>query len=560
MRRNRKLEQEFAELPGCVIDYVRRVVKMIGYRRKVRRDVEAELLGHFADALRHCPSPQDASARAEQLVAEFGDAQLLARLCRRAKKRCRPVWVRALARATQVVGVFLLVFTPYTVWFVRGKPHPTIDYLPQLNVLNQPAGRIEDNAWPHYERALRLLVEPNETIQNASWFKSLTPGQEPLTLQERAHLARWVAINSAAWLQFEIGAAKGYCRRTYRRLLRKPLIMSFTDDPPLANLRSFAQMSLWKSRLAVEQGRTDEGLSHCLTLMRAGAHLETNAFMIEELIAYAVGAQACWEIRAILSSNELSASQLSWLQAQVADVRRDGYPALSFEGERLAVLDGIEYEFTHGGIGGGHHIVGPYTRFAYEVLEVPDTPKNWTFRIIVMPIDVAASMIHAGRTRTIAKANQIYDRMSEMARHSPHERRVHGIAGVTEGIGRLDALRYGYVYLLLPAERRASAIQFQAKADHQALVTILAIKRYRLETGGYQPGLKTLVDAGYLNKLPMDPFSDRALVYRLAGESFLLYSVGRDFKDDGGQFSRGKHGRPTVWADNGDAVFWPVNP
>ena len=177
-----------------------------------------------------------------------------------------------------------------------------------------------------------------------------------------------------------------------------------------------------------------------------------------------------------------------------------------------------------------------------------------------MPFDVGASMIHAGRTRTIAKVNQLYDRMSDTVRRSPYEWHLRGMHQASEGVGRFEKLRYGMVYLLLPAERRASELRFQSKADHEALVTILAVERYRLETGSYPRDLKTLVDARYLGELPVDPFSDQPLVYKRVGDNFLLYSVGRDFNDDGGEPGRDSQGKAKIWAETGDAVFWPVNP
>ena len=52
----------------------------------------------------------------------------------------------------------------------------------------------------------------------------------------------------------------------------------------------------------------------------------------------------------------------------------------------------------------------------------------------------------------------------------------------------------------------------------------------------------------------MDPYSDEPLVYRVEGESFILYSVGEDFFDDGGI--------DVTWDQSqsgGDRVFWPVD-
>ena len=41
--------------------------------------------------------------------------------------------------------------------------------------------------------------------------------------------------------------------------------------------------------------------------------------------------------------------------------------------------------------------------------------------------------------------------------------------------------------------------------------------------------LEELLDAGYIKAMPMDPFSDKPLVYRKTKENFILYSVGQKF-------------------------------
>jgi hypothetical protein len=40
----------------------------------------------------------------------------------------------------------------------------------------------------------------------------------------------------------------------------------------------------------------------------------------------------------------------------------------------------------------------------------------------------------------------------------------------------------------------------------------------------------------YLNAIPEDPYSGKAICYRLAGSEWAVYSVGRDGADDGGVF------------------------
>ncbi|HOV77407.1 MAG TPA: hypothetical protein PLS24_05220, partial [Sedimentisphaerales bacterium] len=102
--RDRPDEKPGNELPPCAIEYLARVTKKIRYRRRVRQDVQAELTAHFEDELRDAADAAEREQRAKRLIEEFGDAGLLAILCRRAKKRCRPLWRKALIRTTQAFG------------------------------------------------------------------------------------------------------------------------------------------------------------------------------------------------------------------------------------------------------------------------------------------------------------------------------------------------------------------------------------------------------------------------------------------------------------------------
>jgi len=47
------------------------------------------------------------------------------------------------------------------------------------------------------------------------------------------------------------------------------------------------------------------------------------------------------------------------------------------------------------------------------------------------------------------------------------------------------------------------------------------------------------------------------LVYGKTDDNFVLYSVGPNFKDDGGEVVRDEKGRIKKWDDQGDAVLWP---
>ena len=89
-------------------------------------------------------------------------------------------------------------------------------------------------------------------------------------------------------------------------------------------------------------------------------------------------------------------------------------------------------------------------------------------------------------------------------------------------------------------------------------VTVLAILQHENEKGKYPDSLEELITAGYLKKIPLDPYSDETLVYRRTDDGFILYSVGHNFKDNGGEFGKDKKGKTRLWGAEGDVVFWPV--
>lgn len=77
----------------------------------------------------------------------------------------------------------------------------------------------------------------------------------------------------------------------------------------------------------------------------------------------------------------------------------------------------------------------------------------------------------------------------------------------------------------------------ETRSDTQnaLLLTLLALRAYRMEHGAYPATLSALVP-GYLKAVPDDPFAlSGPLRYKIAGTKFVLYSVGPDGKDDGGK-------------------------
>jgi len=71
------------------------------------------------------------------------------------------------------------------------------------------------------------------------------------------------------------------------------------------------------------------------------------------------------------------------------------------------------------------------------------------------------------------------------------------------------------------------------RTQGRLLQVMLALRAFKLRRGACPASLSELVPE-YLPRIPIDEFDGKPLKYKLAGDGYLLYSVGKDGKDDGG--------------------------
>jgi hypothetical protein len=692
---DRHENKDLKNLPACVCEFIRLVIKKMRYRRKVRQNVQDELTVHFEDELKDCPSDQQKEQKARKLIAEFGDPELLAVLLRRAKKRCRLLWRTIVARTFQTVGVLVLCLIVYTIWFMTGNPTIRVDYLSQLNQMSRPQLRDEDNAWPYYQKAINLYIEPVrdgvveefisfrdkpgllegklrftdlsedeqaqilqriqqnkkywdnvpveqqnvilkcfeynwvpifkkrhllyrgtsfssmtnciiETIKERKevtedsiytavghaekagfpdaelidWIKQdkVAPNYleavsvavldewikrykdlpkstlEPLSDNEDEYISPWVKQNEPAWQEFVKGSLKSYCYREvqYNPKDKDRWVLNILA-PHLSDLRNLARLGIWHSRINLKEGKTRQAIEDCLALARAGSHWQgKGSLIVEQLVGLGISRLGHEQILRLAQGQNLSAADLKELHQQLMQMYPQGYRLIDIESERLWFLDIVQHVFTDGGPGGGHLVPSRWPQFADDVALTAEKKSG-----IFMPLSTAASMVHARRDETVAKFNELFDKFIEIAKTSPYQRHVCNLRS-DDLISALPKYRYFLIGIFIPAVDRVSEIGYRGKASYETIVTILALKRWRLEKNAYPVSLNELVAVGYLKELPMDPYSDKPLIYKRTDDDFVLYSVGPNFTDDGGVSGKDREGQPRSWRDNGDTLFWPL--
>lgn len=441
---------------------------------------------------------------------------------------------------------------------MTGKPSISVDYLAIINQMNRPQLAEEDNGWPHYERAIELFAEVSEELKKMDVFKNYKELRAfgELTEEEKEEIKKWVQQNESARREFVAGSLKEYCYRQaeYNSKDKKKWLWNILL-PELGTLRNLSRLGIWRSRMAIEQGRIKQGLEDCLAVIRTGRFWqEHKLFIVEQLVGMALSRLGHNEILLILESEDIAADDLHWLQGQLSQIYADGYPLMDIEGEKLAFMDIVQHTFTDGGPGGGHLIPN---RLAYIMDWIDDFSRIDGVEPEKTLLFTGPAMYHVGRDKTVRKANEIYGRMAEMAKMTPYQRHINEVKS-EDIILSVRKWRYFLISVFMPALDKASEQAFRAKVLHEATLAVSAIKRWQLEKGVYPDSLEQLVSAGYLKRVPMDPFSNKPVVYRKIDEGFMLYSVGLNFEDDSGTIARGDDGRIDKWADEGDEVFWPV--
>jgi hypothetical protein len=170
---------------------------------------------------------------------------------------------------------------------------------------------------------------------------------------------------------------------------------------------------------------------------------------------------------------------------------------------------------------------------------------------------------HPDKEQTLREIEQWYSEMQKIAAMTPASANAKGLD--MHVFTEEEISKNIFLNILMPSLARVNQIAWRNRTETLATSTILAVLQYQKEHGRLPESLDVLIDNGLLKVMPIDPFSDKPLIYKKTDEGFTLYSVGLNFTDDGGvpaeyeSEKRNKNPQARKWGNNGDAVFWPVD-
>ena len=598
--------QDIENLPSCVTEFISEVVKKMRYRQKVRLDVQAELEAHFVDELKDCKTDEEKLRKARQLLTEFGDVKTLAILLRRAKNRCRPLWRTMVARSFQALGVLVLCFIFYMLWFISGRPVITTDYLAEFNRIVRPAADESQNAAPLYNEAAKLYEEVSddfilffaenyeaaiddrnpqkiknlaksidgyfskrddssfagdiktirENVSDAVMYLSRKKFNE-LTVEQKNIIERWLEEQQDTLELIVKGSRKPHYWRTYTSAPENKNEMQSVLLPNLWLFRSIARTLRFRVMFLAEHGQYQDAFTDMLSCYRLGQNIRGAKTLIEQLVGIAIEALSVRTVRDILANYEIESDVLAEFQRDCEKIIADENYVINFEAERLCLYDEIQRCFTSDRFGKGH-LYMPRIRQLSEVdigYRIDDGFDEFLINTFMVFAQAPRLFGHPDRDETLAAANKIYDNMERLSRKSAAQLHAEEQA-INDEIDKVINHNI-FLSVVTPAVWRVIEISNRLPTEVGATLAMVAITRYKQDTGGYPEDLNELVTAGYISKLPIDSFSEKPLVYKRKGDDFILYSFGENCRDDGGIYSTNEHGRFLEWGGEGDRNFWP---
>lgn len=175
-----------------------------------------------------------------------------------------------------------------------------------------------------------------------------------------------------------------------------------------------------------------------------------------------------------------------------------------------------------------------------ELLFIAFAPRGWFYQNMV----VRASLT----TRYFDRVDPTHDSVSP-------RRQKEMTRSMETLFGRFSPYTF-LVAIMTPNFSRAT--QRMAYNQNQANMAIIAcaLERYHLANNQYPESLAAL-SPQFIDKLPHDIINGGDLKYHRSGDSFVLYSIGWNEKDDGGTPAPTRNGQPDL--ENGDWV-WPNSP
>jgi hypothetical protein len=310
----------------------------------------------------------------------------------------------------------------------------------------------------------------------------------------------------------------------------------FSDS--VQHIRQVSQLLKWRATLLLQYGEADAALADCRRMLSVARAANAEPVFINALVAMAIRAVAVGRVERVLAQGEPGPAALEKTQRALENTLAEPLLLDMLRGERAWYEDLVQS-------------VDAGLLDNTKAFDDPGVPSVTG----IAAIDRILHRFRGGRWSKRDSAAQLryLNLLLEIAKPSPDALRIRSpeVAAYWSGLpARVQKSTQTYDSLF-GAERRSRALL-------NAAIAALAAERFRRDQGRFPASLDELVVANLLAAVPADPFDGNPLRFRQLADGLVIYSVGQDLIDDGGEISSNPT-NPRFLKDVGVRLWDPVH-
>ena len=331
----------------------------------------------------------------------------------------------------------------------------------------------------------------------------------PLSEEKRKETAEALAENADALALFHQAARMD--RSRYPINLSEPPLTNFSH---LSALKGAAHVLRAQAAVAVAQTNTAMATEAMVGIFSAGRTMAAEPLYISQLVGYAIDAIGIQTLQFALNTTAFTESQLMVLQRAVAKSDDLESAARGLMGERAYFISSL---------------ADPERYAAAARSMSPTGIEEILSETIVLPITRVTGFWQRDMRFGIdaLTTNIAFARL-------PDPQRFHSATNSRALVTQAKRRYYIMTGLLLPALEKYALRDANHHAQLRTALVGIAIERFRLAHDGKVPGDLSSLMPAYLSQVPVDPYDGLPLRYKPTNDTYIVYSIGPDAKDDGG--------------------------
>ena len=423
-------------------------------------------------------------------------------------------------RSIAAIALVVLLCAPAARAADPPRPNPSnpVDYVKWLN--EQYGRNATPNAAGGYLRAIAAFEKDDDLLD----YATKTDVQKWTSLP-RSKLAKLIEANAKCLGEYAAAARTPEC---YFAHASSGGSVIETLLPELQDIPGVAKLTAARARLRLLAGDVDGATDDAATLLFVGRHMQEQPFLIQYLLGMAVSAlgyDVLLDFPLLAPSADFESVLAKLEKADRAPMR----PFRQIDCEKVSAWDAAQ-RFLHDTDGDGR-----YDHMDAALgLNAPsgqlDEPQR--FDEIVKEID---------DLHTSMRDVFVADYAESKERAAATEQRIASQSGT-------------FAAEFAPSMTRFAVVLRKVIASRHGYRVVFCLHAYHAKHDKWPQTLADALPKSEARRL-IDPFSNAPFGYRLVDGSPLLYSVGENGEDDGGQVYR-DNGNPT-WGNTGDYIFYP---